>query len=656
MKIKSVRIENFRSIKNETVSLNDYTCLVGPNGAGKSTVLAALNVFFRESLNAPMDLTSLQEEDFHKRTTAQPIEITVTFCDLSEDAKQELKHYVRQDELVVTAVARFDPETQRADVRQYGQRQGMMEFAAFFQAETEGASVADLKAVYARIREGIAELPAPGTKAAMIEALRMYEEAHREQCVLIPSSDQFYGVSRGVNRLEKFIQWVFVPAVKDANAEGSETKNTALSKLIARTVRSKTSLVDKLTELKRRVEVEYGAILDTHQSDLDQLSTSLGGRLATWAHPGTSVRLVWTGERDKSVRVEEPYAQLVAADGAFEGRLARFGHGLQRCYLLALLQELAGGGDAGGPTLILGLEEPELFQHPPQAQHLADVLRSLSGQNSQVIVCTHSPYFVSGEQFEDVRLVRKSPLDHCSAVTQVTYEQLSNRLAEVSEERPVRVAGITAQIHQALQPSLNEMFFCPILVLVEGLEDIAYITTHLNLAGHWGEWHRLACHLVPANGKSRLIQPLAIATLMCIPTFVVFDADAHEADNGSGNLAKHARDNTVLLRLTGVTSPLALPTETFWGDSAVMWHSEMGAIVEAEFGNDAWRTYTDKARAQNGFAKGLDKNSLYIADLLSAAWSDGVRSPSLEELCKRILGFARLNSPVSVALAKTAST
>jgi predicted ATP-dependent endonuclease of OLD family len=46
MKIKSVRIRNFRSIKEQTIEFDDYTCLVGANGSGKSNVLHALNVFF----------------------------------------------------------------------------------------------------------------------------------------------------------------------------------------------------------------------------------------------------------------------------------------------------------------------------------------------------------------------------------------------------------------------------------------------------------------------------------------------------------------------------------------------------------------------------------------------------------------------------------
>lgn len=43
--IESVRIENFRSFKDETINFGTYTCFVGSNGSGKSTVLNALNVF-----------------------------------------------------------------------------------------------------------------------------------------------------------------------------------------------------------------------------------------------------------------------------------------------------------------------------------------------------------------------------------------------------------------------------------------------------------------------------------------------------------------------------------------------------------------------------------------------------------------------------------
>ncbi|MHC1999240.1 AAA family ATPase [Methylobacterium sp. CM6241] len=48
MKIKSVRIQNLRSLRDQIIEMSEYTCLVGANGAGKSTILCALNIFFRD--------------------------------------------------------------------------------------------------------------------------------------------------------------------------------------------------------------------------------------------------------------------------------------------------------------------------------------------------------------------------------------------------------------------------------------------------------------------------------------------------------------------------------------------------------------------------------------------------------------------------------
>ena len=86
MRIRTVRIRNFRGFEDETFHFDSHTCLLGPNGAGKSTVLAALNVFFQEP-SSTTDVTSLSAEDFHNENTKDPVEITVTFCDLPEQAQ-----------------------------------------------------------------------------------------------------------------------------------------------------------------------------------------------------------------------------------------------------------------------------------------------------------------------------------------------------------------------------------------------------------------------------------------------------------------------------------------------------------------------------------------------------------------------------------------
>ena len=636
MKIESVHIENFRSFEDATVPFNNYNCLVGPNGAGKSTVLTALNVFFRESENLQTNLNQLEQEDFHCKNTEAPILITVTFCNLSEEAQDDFSDYVRHGRLVVTAAATFDEASGTAQVKQYGQRLGMTALRPFFEALDGAKKVSELKKNYNELRVTYPDLPVPGTKDAMMTALRNFEAARPDECELIPSEDQFYGFSKGANRLAKHVQWVYVPAVMDATSEQVEARNSALGKLLARTVRSQTNFNETIKKLRVQMKQQYQELLDGNQNVLDNISSALQLRITEWAHPDARLRLQWKQDPEKSVRIEEPWAHILAGEGEFEGELARFGHGLQRSYLLALLQELAGTDDAAGPMLILACEEPELYQHPPQARHLASVLNTLSQGNAQVIVSTHAPLFVSGQGFEDVRMIRKDTGQRHSAVSHMSFDEIAQAVAVATGAQPAKPEGTLAKIHQALQPSLNEMFFTRRLILVEGLEDVAYLWSYLHLLGKEDEFRRLGGHIVAANGKSELLQPLVIARHMRIPTYVIFDADADKPDK-NGSQAKHEKDNRALLALLGKGGDDPLPLATYSGRGFTMWHSDIGAIVETDIGQDEWAAFRSEADKSYGHAGGLRKNSLHIGASLAFAWEAGKRPASLAQVCAAIL-------------------
>lgn len=636
MKIKKIRIENFRSFRDQEFSLNRYSCFVGPNGAGKSTVLCALNVFFKEQDSSPTDTNRLCDEDFFARKTDDPIQITVTFDNLTQQAKEELSDYVRQDELVVTAKATFDADAKIATVHHFGQRLGMEEFRPFFEAVKGNAKVAELKSLYSQLREQYSELPSATTKDAMSEALREYESQHSEQCALIPSEDNFYGIN-GAGKLAPFVQWVYVPAVKDAGQEGQEAKNTAFGRLIARTVRTRTDFDTDLKALKDEALQKYQELLEKNKASLTDISQSLQQRLADWAHPNVRIGMEWLSDPSKSVQVAPPVAGIRTGDGDFLGSLSRMGHGLQRSYLLALLQELASSDAENAPTLILACEEPELYQHPPQARHFADVFVKLAEGNNQVLVTTHSPHFVSGEGFENVRLVRSPSREDGSQVASLTFKSLCDRIRTALGEDPKRkLDGLIAKIHQSLQPNVGEMFFSRVPVLVEGLEDASYITTALHLSEKWGEFRRLGCHLIPVNGKSKLVQPLAIAKELGIPVFVVFDADADTTKQEHRN--SHEKDNKALMTLLGLTADPFPSTDVLGADHAI-WASNLTKVAEVDCGDDAQK-YKEAARVHYAQEGGLDKHDMFIADWLTAAHEGGKSHNTLFRLCDAILSFA----------------
>lgn len=663
MKIESVEIKNLRSIKQSMIMFDDYTSFVGANGAGKSTVLCALNIFFREVENASTDLLKLSAEDFHNKNTVEPIEITVTFVDLSVEAQDDFKEYYRQGKLVISSIAKYSKEQGYAEVFQHGQRLVVEEFKEFFKSIGDGAKILELRDLYTKIKANYPELPKESAKPKMVDALRSYEESHPESCSLNQSDDQFYGISKGKNRLEKYIQWVYVPAVKDAGQEKIEVKNSAIGKLISRTVRSKINFEEKLNEIRKSAKDQYTELLDANKNVLESISNSLEEKASLWAHPEATVQLVWQKDSDKSVQVSEPLAMIVAGERGFEGDLSRLGHGFQRSYILALLQELAGcKSDEHQPKLILGCEEPELHQHPSQIKHLSTVLKNLSNNNAQVFITTHNPSFVSGINFEEVRIVRRDTETKEAKICGISNEYISNKIASLTGKQPQKPNAIRAKLHSILQPTLNELFFTQGLILVEGLEDVAYINTWIELSGRSLEFRKQGLHIVRTDKKSAMIRPLIIAKGLSIPVYAIFDSDGDtlvpkkkgcsvEQKKIDNNRILHKRDNEQLLELCGGDKTIAFPTESYIGDNYTVWSSNMGKVIQDEIiealGQTEFGVIKQKASTVLGHGSNLEKNSLYISEILRLVYETGSDIPSLTKLCNSILDFTNVESITS---------
>lgn len=636
MKIESVRIENFRGFQDETIEFDNYSCLVGPNGAGKSTILAAMNVFFRQYKDSKTDLSKLSVDDFHHKNVNNPIKITITFSELSDGAKSDLSDYVRQDKLIVSAVARYDPNTERAEVRQYGNRLGIDEFRTYFEADKLKKSAAELKAIFVELQTKYPGLEDAKTKTAMAESLQEYEASNPSDCKLIPSEDQFYGASKGANRLSRHLQWVFVPAVKDITEESQESKTSGLGQLLARTIRSKVDFSERVAQLRNSLSNDYQQMLDSQQSVLNDLSGSLEMKLKDWAHPAVSAKVLWKQDSEKSVKVEEPWAYIEIGERGFEGELARFGHGMQRSFMLTLLQELASSTDEDSPTLILAIEEPELYQHPPQARYLAEVLHDLTISGSQIMVCSHSPLFIPGDDFETVRVVRESGNPSRSAVSQLSYKELSKTL-NAAGLKLLKEEGMLAKLHPALSPGVNEMFFCKVLILVEGIEDVAHISTYISLLGLMDRFRKYGCHIVSVGGKSEIIKPLAMAKQLKIPVYVVCDADTDTVRDD--HITKHKKDNASILSLVERPEMLNWPNDSIWISDLTMWKTNLTKLVQNEKGEN-WKKHVDDAAAYYGQPGGLEKNPLAVSRALKSAWDAGERSGSLMRLSKSIVKFA----------------
>ena len=74
MKLKKLKIQNFRSLKDITIDVYDFTSLIGPNNCGKSTILRAIQIFREQEKPIP--------EDWHNENKGDPIIIEGIFDDI----------------------------------------------------------------------------------------------------------------------------------------------------------------------------------------------------------------------------------------------------------------------------------------------------------------------------------------------------------------------------------------------------------------------------------------------------------------------------------------------------------------------------------------------------------------------------------------------
>src|SRR5690606_17474047 len=129
----------------------------------------------------------------------------------------------------------------------------------------------------------------------------------------------------------------------------------------------------------------------------------------------------------------------------------------------------------------------------------------------------------------------------------ISYQQLSDFLLGIGAKAGNN-KGIVAKLFAYLSATINEMVCCKIPVFVEVLEDLAYIKTYMELMGVSDEFRRYGLHLINADKKSNIIEPLAVAHLLGMDSFVVYDSDTNVPEDQHHY---HKPDNKKLLTIQG---------------------------------------------------------------------------------------------------------
>lgn len=579
MRISAVTIRNFRCLRDVTIELDNYAAFIGANGAGKSSVLYALDWFFNNTSISESDVHGYMEGEALEPGSA--IEVAVTFTDLSAFDREKLQQYGRGERAEVRRTWYADTK-QTKTVGNARQGQGFSTVRADQGIATRRASYRDLRNVHT----DLPELPGNASKDAIFEALLAWESdpTHADWLVEVLDSDanQMMGWN-GSNVLRECIRFVLVPAATSiAEQVGTSSRGTALTELVGAFLSGASQRAqaawlakhaDAVHELASDIGRSIGAATDVQAGRIN-------ARLSAFI-PNAIVSL--TPTVPEFVPKIDPSIMTKVTIGGVTNDISRQGHGVQRAVLISMFQALVPDEDLTRqmhearddedetaaqarldgaldrlPSVVVAVEEPEIYQHPIRARYFARALVEFSQQPGiQVILATHSPYFILPAQFDALR--------------RFTYTSGFTSVARASVQSVSALSGIDeVKVEKAIAADVptefSEGFFADAVVLVEGRTDRVVIEGIASKLGQ--DLDRLGISVISVQGKSGLRVARAILSSLGVPTYLLADGDFEAADRKvyrdksaseieSGRIQAHGSNRAATQTLVG-----ALPSDS----------------------------------------------------------------------------------------------
>lgn len=180
-------------------------------------------------------------------------------------------------------------------------------------------------------------------------------------------------------------------------------------------------------------------------------------------------------------------------------------------------------------NIILIIEEPEAHLHPLAQKWLAKNIFKMAANGLQVVITTHSPYFVNLMDLEGIVLVRKD--EDGTYVVQIDKSNLVHHCIETGSHPQKTTAETICPFYSysATDAILNG-FFAKKVILVEGPTEELALPEYFDRLGL--NTNREGVAIIPVHGKGNLAKWWRLFTAFQIPTLICFDNDARNDEKG----------------------------------------------------------------------------------------------------------------------------
>jgi predicted ATP-dependent endonuclease of OLD family len=501
MKAQSIQLHNYRSMRDLSVALDDYSLLVGENNTGKTALLSAIRSFYEEG-----GAKFSRDIDFPKFPTDD-------------------------NESWIEIAFRTTDEEQETLKAEYRSPDGTLRVRRYFQSDNKDLVKANQSNIYGYENGTLS--------ASLFYGAKNVSQAKLGSVLYIPEvnrSDEALKLS-GPSPFRDMVNFVMKRAVLGSGSFGDlQAAFTTFNKQFKEASADGFSVSNLIEEINREVahwKIHFGV-------DINPL------------RPEDIVKTLLTH-----------YIEDENLDGK-RVSLGSYGQGLQRHLIYTLIRLSARFVEpraekknefAPDFTLIL-FEEPEAFLHPSQQERLSGSLRTLAAvRTQQVIITTHSPRFVSKQVSELTSVIRlqktgavteRFQLSEAQVVTMLDrnrglYQRFSNKLQDpdvpdplkakirkqgLGEDSPGEDPGLEDEATRFLlwlNAERASLFFARHVVLCEGPTEKAMFEYLIDTA--WQDLGDRNVYVADALGKYNIHRHMALLSGLGIRHSVLFDRD-----------------------------------------------------------------------------------------------------------------------------------
>lgn len=538
MKIKTLEIKNWRSIKELKVTAQDLMIIIGQNNHGKSNLLSAILFFFGEIKHQDLDFSQGSEELF----------IDIEFSELDEQDKKTFEKYITQQETI--------------KVRKVAYLGGSFEYKGWIQNCSEDYLKEENAGNYTS-RETANSLPfypyLPSTgrlsKQQIIEAQQKYIQSNIENLTFSYELEKtnFMGlksVAKGI-----FGEVYFLPAIKNAADDFASKDASIFSKLLGEVVETMSQYnkdwqgtKQQLAKLFSKFSKYIDGVENTERpKQLSDLENELSKELLSW-NACFDIELN-IPDIDSILKSN---ASVWINDGT-RTDIARKGHGLQRAVTIALIQliakrQLQSNQDSGTTNRKVSksryfiFEEPELYLHPQAQRSLFDSFVELSTSGNQVILCTHSSNLISIDKYKSIYIIKKENEQYGSKVTQCEED-----LFDGNQKNEWNLS-------YWINPDRGELFFAEKVILVEGQTDKVILPALADKLGVFKHSYTV----IDCGSKQNIPLYIKLMNKFNIPYVAVYDKDHQE---NKSEQAIGAADSATKAILDEINNEIGLSVE-----------------------------------------------------------------------------------------------